>query len=120
MQTVKRKYFKDWDKYVEASGEFLLNNMHKSRITFKYRNKRPSYGKVYVTNDNKSYYIKLTKQSQLDNLENYFSGILHVLANKPLEPKVDSTTSPQVADTSSSQGKKSENKKRNKKDKTKH
>ena len=118
MQQVKRKYFKDWDKYVEASGEFLMNNMHKSRITFKYRNKRPSYGKVYVTNDNKSYYVKLTKQSQLDGLENYFSGILHVLANKPLEPKAESNTAQETPDVS--QGKKSDNKKRNKKDKTKH
>ena len=118
MQHVKRKYFKDWDKYVEASGEFLLNNMHKSRITFKYRNKHPSYGKVYVTNDNKSYYVKLTKQSQLDSLENYFSGILHVLANKPLEPKLEANTVVEASE--SSQGKRPENKKRNKKDKTKH
>lgn len=118
MQNMKRKYFKDWEKFVEATGEFLINNMHKSRVTLKYRNKRPSYGKLYVTNDNKSYYVKLTKQEQLDNLESYFSGILHVLANKPREAKKEDDVKMEGGTVGTS--KKMENKKRSKKDKTKH
>ena len=80
-----KKYFKDWKNFVDSSSEFLAGNFHKSRVTFKYRNKLPSYGKLYLTNDNKSYYIKLTKRKDVDKLETYLKGILHMMANKPME-----------------------------------
>ena len=80
-----KKYFKDWKNFVDSSSEFLASNFYKSRVTFKYRNKLPSYGKLYLTNDNKSYYIKLTKRKDVDKLETYLKGILHMMANKPME-----------------------------------
>ena len=80
-----KKYYKDWKKFQESSSDFLSQNFHKSRVTFKYRNKHPSYGKLYLTNDNKSYYIKLTKRKDIDKIEIYFKGILHMMANKPIE-----------------------------------
>ena len=55
-----KKYYRDWKNFQESSFEFLSQNFCKSRVTFKYRNKHPSYGKLYLTNDNKSYFIKLT------------------------------------------------------------
>ena len=80
-----KKYFKDWNNFLESSSEFIVNNLHKGRVTLKYRNKLPSYGKLYLTNDNKSYYIKLTKRKDVDKLETYLKGILHMMANKPME-----------------------------------
>ena len=80
-----KKYYKDWKNFQESSSEFLSQNFHKSRVTFKYRNKLPSYGKLYLTNDNKSYYIKLTKRKDIDKIELYFKGILHMMSNKPVE-----------------------------------
>ena len=80
-----KKYFKDWKNFVDSSSEFLASNFYKSRVTLKYRNKLPSYGKLYLTNDNKSYYIKLTKKKDVDKLETYLKGILHMMANKPIE-----------------------------------
>ena len=80
-----KKYYKDWKNFQESSSEFLSQNFFKSRVTFKYRNKFPSYGKLYLTNDNKSYYIKLTKRKDIDKIETYFKGILHMMANKPVE-----------------------------------
>lgn len=75
----------------------------------KYRNKRPSHGKIYVTNDNKSYYYKMTEKNDLDKLDNYLSGVLHLLANKPVERKeIEANVEKKVE------------KKKNKKDKTKH
>ena len=80
-----KKYYKDWKNFQEGSTEFLSQNYFKSRVTFKYRNKHPSYGKLYLTNDNKSYYIKLTKRKDIDKIETYFKGVLHMMANKPIE-----------------------------------
>ncbi len=80
-----KKYYRDWKNFQESSSDFLSQNFHKSRVTFKYRNKYPSYGKLYLTNDNKSYYIKLTKRKDIDKIEIYFKGILHMMANKPIE-----------------------------------
>ncbi len=80
-----KKYYRDWKNFQESSSEFLSQNYFKSRVTLKYRNKQPSYGKLYLTNDNKSYYIKLTKRKDIDKIETYFKGILHMMANKPIE-----------------------------------
>ena len=80
-----KKYYRDWKNFQESSSEFLAQNFHKSRVTLKYRNKYPSYGKLYLTNDNKSYYIKLTKRKDIDKIETYFKGILYMMANKPIE-----------------------------------
>ena len=80
-----KKYFKDWNKFNESSLNFLKENLIKSRLTFKYRNKFPAYGKLYVTDDNKSNYIKLTKRTDLDLLENYFKEIIHLIANKQIQ-----------------------------------
>ncbi|MCQ2819542.1 MAG: hypothetical protein MJ252_19945 [archaeon] len=86
---MKRKYYKDWNKFVSSSGEFLSENMFKSRVTFKYRNKQPSSGKIYVTDDNKSFYTKLTEKNDLDKLDTFISGVLYMLANKKMEEKVE-------------------------------
>ena len=80
-----KKYYRDWKNFQESSFEFLSLNFCKSRVTFKYRNKHPSYGKLYLTNDNKSYFIKLTKRKDVDKIESYFKTILHMMANKPIE-----------------------------------
>ena len=64
-----KKYFRDWQNFVDSAGELLNENMRKCRVTLKYRNKLPSYGKLYVTDDNKSKYIKLDKKSDLDKIE---------------------------------------------------
>ena len=77
-----KKYYKDWKNFQDSSSDFLSQNFYKSRVTFKYRNKYPSYGKLYLTNDNKSFYIKLTKRKDIDKIETYFKGILHMMANK--------------------------------------
>ena len=80
-----KKYYRDWKNFQESSSEFLSQNFHKSRVTLKYRNKLPSYGKLYLTNDNKSYYIKLAKRKDIDKIETYFKGVLYMMANKPIE-----------------------------------
>ena len=80
-----RKYYKDWKAFQESSSEFLSQNFFKSRVTFKYRNKHQAYGKLYLTNDNKSFYIKLTNKKDIDKIETYFKGTLHMMANKPIE-----------------------------------
>ena len=92
---MKRKTIRDWDQFVESSSEFLVENLHKvkivklvilqSRVTLKYRNKAPSTGNLYVTNDNRSFRYKFTEKSDLDKLDGYIKSLLHVLANKPLE-----------------------------------
>ena len=86
-----KKYYKDWNKFVDSSSQFLVENLNKTRVTFKYRNKQPSNGKLYVTNDNKSYYIKLTNKKDLDKLENYFKGVLYTMAGAEMkeEPKIE-------------------------------
>lgn len=109
---MKRRYYREWDKFASSSGEFLSENMHKSRITMKYRNKHPSYAKLYVTNDNKSHYIKLSEKSDLDKVETYIEGILHLLANKPVEKKENEKVIVEAKDAKRS--------KKNKKDKNKH
>jgi flagellar hook assembly protein FlgD len=38
-------------------------------MTFKYRNKFPANGKIYLTDDNKSFYIKLTHKKDIDKIE---------------------------------------------------
>ena len=107
---MKRRYYREWEKFASNSAEFLSENMHKGRITMKYRNKRPSNAKLYVTNDNKSHFIKLTQKSDLDKVETYLEGVHHMLANKPMEKKV--TTTEEV--------KEAKKNKKNKKDKGKH
>ena len=59
-----KKYFRDWQNFVDSAGELLNENMRKSRVTLKYRNKLPSYGKLYVTDDNKSKYIMIMGRSR--------------------------------------------------------
>lgn len=86
---MKKKYYKNWDNFVTSSGEFLSNNMFKSRITLKYRKKMPSYGKLYVTDDNKSFFTKLTEKNDIDKLDSFFNGVLHMLANKKMEDKIE-------------------------------
>ena len=80
-----KKYYKDWKNFQENSLDFLSQTFAKSRMTFRYRNKYPANGKIYLTNDNKSFYIKLTKRKDIDKIETYFKGILHMMANKPIE-----------------------------------
>ena len=87
-----KKYYKDWKNFKEGSLEFLAQNFFKSRVTFKYRNKFPSYGKLYLTNDNKSFYIKLTKKNDIDKIEEYFKNILYMMANKPIEKEEEKKT----------------------------
>ena len=79
-----KKYYRDWKNFQESSYEFLSANFCKSRVALKYRNKLPSYGKLYLTNDNKSYFIKLTKRKDVDKVETYFKRILYMMANKPI------------------------------------
>ncbi len=80
-----KKYYKDWKNFQENSLEFLSQTFAKSRMTFRYRNKYPANGKIYLTNDNKSFYIKLTKKKDIDKIETYFKNILYMMANKPIE-----------------------------------
>lgn len=104
---MKRKYYKDFERFVSSSGEFLSENMFKSRITLKYRNKQPSSAKLYVTDDNKSFFTKLTENKDLDKIETFLNGALHMLANKKMEEKVE-------MQKEVTQSKKSEGKKKNK------
>ena len=80
-----KKYYKDWKNFQENSLEFLSQTFAKSRMTFRYRNKYPANGKIYLTNDNKSFYIKLTKKKDIDKIETYFKNVLYMMANKPIE-----------------------------------
>ena len=80
-----KKYYKDWTNFQENSLEFLSLTFAKSRMTFRYRNKYPANGKIYLTNDNKSFYIKLTKKKDIDKIETYFKNVLYMMANKPIE-----------------------------------
>ena len=80
-----KKYYRDWKNFQESSLEYLSHSFPKSRMTFKYRNKFPANGKIYLTDDNKSFYIKLTHKKDIDKIETYFKNILYMMANKPIE-----------------------------------
>ena len=80
-----KKYYKDWKNFQESSLEFLSRSFAKSRMTFKYRNKYPPNGKLYLTDDNKSFYIKLKRAKDIDKIETYFKHVLYMMANKPIE-----------------------------------
>ena len=80
-----KKYYKDWKNFQESSLEYLSHSFAKSRMTFRYRNKFPANGKIYLTDDNKSFYIKLTKKKDIDKIEIYFKNVLYMMANKPIE-----------------------------------
>ena len=80
-----KKYYRDWKNFQENSLEYLSHSFAKSRMTFKYRNRYPANGKIYLTDDNKSFYIKLTKKKDIDKIETYFKNILYMMANKPIE-----------------------------------
>ena len=80
-----KKYYKDWKNFQESSLEYLSHSFAKSRMTFRYRNKFPANGKRYLTDDNKSFYIKLTKKKDIDKIETYFKNVLYMMANKPIE-----------------------------------
>ena len=80
-----KKYYRDWKNFQESSLEYLSHSFPKSRMTFKYRNKFPANGKIYLTDDNKSFYIKLTHKKDIDKIETYFKNILYMMANKPFE-----------------------------------
>ena len=80
-----KKYYKDWKNFQESSLEYLSRSFAKSRMTFRYRNKFPANGKIYLTDDNKSFYIKLTKKKDIDKIETYFKNVLYMMANKPIE-----------------------------------
>ena len=83
-----KKYYKDWKNFQESSLEYLSHSFPKSRMTFKYRNRHPANGKIYLTDDNKSFYIKLTHKKDIDKIETYFKNILHMMANKPIEKEI--------------------------------
>ena len=51
----------------------------------KYRNKAPSTGNLYVTDDNRSFRYKFTQKNDLDKVDDYIKSVLHVLTNKPIE-----------------------------------
>ena len=80
-----KKYYKDWKNFQESSLEYLSHSFPKSRMTFRYRNKFPANGKIYLTDDNKSFYIKLTQKKDIDKIETYFKNVLYMMANKPIE-----------------------------------
>ena len=80
-----KKYYKDWKNFQESSLEYLSHSFAKSRMTFRYRNKFPANGKIYLTDDNKSFYIKLTRKKDIDKIETYFKNVLYMMANKPIE-----------------------------------
>ena len=80
-----KKYYRDWKNFQESSLEYLSHSFPKSRMTFKYRNKFPANGKIYLTDDNKSFYIKLKRKKDIDKIETYFKNILYMMANKPIE-----------------------------------
>ena len=80
-----KKYYKEWKNFQESSLEFLSHSFARSRVTFKYRNKFPANGKLYLTDDNKSFYIKLRHKKDIDKIETYLKSVLFMMANKPIE-----------------------------------
>jgi hypothetical protein len=61
-------------------------------VTLKYRNKAPSSGKLYATNDNKSYMYKFTEKSDIDKLDAYIKSLLYMISNKPIESPLPTTS----------------------------
>ena len=106
-----KKYYKDWKNFQESSLEFLSQSFAKSRMTFKYRNKFPPNGKIYLTDDNKSFYIKLTKKKDIDKIETYFKNILYMMANKPIEKEEIKEKEEVKEENKKEQGKETEEKK---------
>ena len=112
-----KKYYRDWKNFQESSLEYLSHSFPKSRMTFKYRNKFPANGKIYLTDDNKSFYIKLTRKKDIDKIETYFKNILYMMANKPIE-KEEIKEKEEVKDEQMKiEGKESEEKKEETEDK---
>ena len=112
-----KKYYKDWKNFQESSLEYLSQSFAKSRMTFRYRNKFPANGKIYLTDDNKSFYIKLTRKKDIDKIETYFKNVLYMMANKPIE-KEEIKEKEEVKDEQMKiEGKESEEKKEETEDK---
>ena len=106
-----KKYYRDWKNFQESSLEYLSHSFPKSRMTFKYRNKFPANGKIYLTDDNKSFYIKLTKKKDIDKIETYFKNILYMMANKPIEKEEIKEKEEVKEEIKKEQGKETEEKK---------
>ena len=106
-----KKYYRDWKNFQESSLEYLSHSFPKSRMTFKYRNKFPANGKIYLTDDNKSFYIKLTHKKDIDKIETYFKNILYMMANKPIEKEEIKEKEEVKEENKKEQGKETEEKK---------
>ena len=106
-----KKYYKDWKNFQENSLEYLSQTFAKSRMTFRYRNRHPANGKLYLTDDNKSFYIKLTKKKDIDKIETYFKNILYMMANKPIEKEEIKEKEEVKEENKKEQGKETEEKK---------
>ena len=106
-----KKYYRDWKNFQENSLEYLSQTFAKSRMTFRYRNRHPANGKLYLTDDNKSFYIKLTKKKDIDKIETYFKNILYMMANKPIEKEEIKEKEEVKEEIKKEQGKETEEKK---------
>ena len=106
-----KKYYRDWKNFQENSLEYLSQTFAKSRMTFRYRNRHPANGKLYLTDDNKSFYIKLTKKKDIDKIETYFKNILYMMANKPIEKEEIKEKEEVKEENKKEQGKETEEKK---------
>ena len=106
-----KKYYRDWKNFQENSLEYLSQTFAKSRMTFRYRNRHPANGKLYLTDDNKSFYIKLTKKKDIDKIETYFKNILYMMANKPIEKEEIKEKEEVKEENKKEQGKETEDKK---------
>ena len=106
-----KKYYRDWKNFQENSLEYLSQTFAKSRMTFRYRNRHPANGKLYLTDDNKSFYIKLTKKKDIDKIETYFKNILYMMANKPIEKEEIKEKEEVKEENKKEQGKEKEEKK---------
>ena len=106
-----KKYYKDWKNFQENSLEYLSQTFAKSRMTFRYRNRHPANGKLYLTDDNKSFYIKLTKKKDIDKIETYFKNVLYMMANKPIEKEEIKEKEEVKEENKKEQGKETEEKK---------
>ena len=106
-----KKYYRDWKNFQENSLEYLSQTFAKSRMTFRYRNRHPANGKLYLTDDNKSFYIKLTKKKDIDKIETYFKNILYMMANKPIEKEEIKEKEEVKEEIKKEQGKETEDKK---------
>ena len=106
-----KKYYRDWKNFQENSLEYLSQTFAKSRMTFRYRNRHPANGKLYLTDDNKSFYIKLTHKKDIDKIETYFKNILYMMANKPVEKEEIKEKEEVKEENKKEQGKETEEKK---------